>query len=237
MSRGARSARRRSSRARVSGSRAAWSTKWATAASPKSRSTPHTASAAWSGTPAAVRADLLADVVGEVLGAGAGTGANLPHYRHPQRVVLTEPDAAMRRHLAARPDRCAVPAEVVPAVAEELPFADESFDVVVATLAFCSVADPARAASEIRRVLRPDGRLVVLEHVAATGRRRERQDRWDRAWSRLFASCHLTRDTVRTLKDAGFAVADVHRLPPAFKADPTAPMVTGTARRQTADVR
>lgn len=185
----------------------------------------------------AVREELLADVSGEVLEVGAGTGANLPHYHLAQRVVVTEPDTAMRRHLTARLDQCVVPVEVVPATAEELPFEDESFDVVIATLVFCSVADPARAASEIRRVLRPDGRLVFLEHVAGTGRRLRRQERWDRVWSRLFAGCRLTRDTVQTLRDAGFTVGDVRRLPPTFKADPTSPVVSGTASRRTADIR
>ncbi|WP_436772251.1 class I SAM-dependent methyltransferase [Yinghuangia sp. YIM S09857] len=184
---------------------------------------------------AAVRAELLADVDGEVLEIGAGTGANLPHYHRASRVVLTEPDAAMRRYLAPRLRRCPVPVEVVSAPAEELPFSDGSFDAVVVTLVLCSVADPERAAAEMRRVLRPGGRLVFLEHVAASEpRRRRRQERLDPLWSRVFAGCHLTRDTVRTLRDAGFAVEDVRMIGGTPKADPSAPLVAGTGRR-TAD--
>lgn len=179
---------------------------------------------------AKVRADMLADVTGDVLEIGAGTGANLPHYRRAERVVLTEPDAAMRRYLAERLNRCPAPVEVVAAPAEELPFPDHSFDAVVCTLVLCSVDDPARAIAEMRRVLRPDGRLVFLEHVAGQGRRLRRQERLDPVWNRLFAGCHLTRDTVQSLKDAGFAVEELRTLDMTPKVDPSAPLVLGTAR-------
>src|SRR5215470_5795185 len=116
---------------------------------------------------AAWRADLLAEATGDILEIGAGTGANLPHYRSPRRLVLAEPDRHMRRRLARRLDETGRAAEIVDASADALPFAAGSFDGVVATLVLCSVDDQGVTLGEIRRVLRPAGRLFFLEHVAA----------------------------------------------------------------------
>ena len=109
------------------------------------------------------RAELLADASGEVLEIGAGTGLNLARYpATPERLVLTEPDPHMARRLRDRvaADPPQFPVEVVEAPAEELPFADDSFDTVVSTLVLCTVASPPRAAAEIARVLRPGGELL-----------------------------------------------------------------------------
>ena len=100
------------------------------------------------------RARLLAGVTGQVLDVGAGTGANLPYLRQASRVVAAEPDLAMRRRLAARLARASVPVELSSDSAEQLRYADASFDAVVFTLVLCSVARPDRALAEARRVLR-----------------------------------------------------------------------------------
>lgn len=159
------------------------------------------------------RGELLRDVRGDVLEVGAGTGANLAHYSDDATVVLAEPDPHMRRRLSARPEllRSAAQRSVVDAAVERLPFDAGRFDVVVSTLVLCSVADPRAAVSELRRVLRPGGHLVLLEHVAADDRDRRRwQGRVEPVWKRLAGNCHLTRDTARTLEDGGF-VLDVRR--------------------------
>ncbi|MPZ72301.1 MAG: methyltransferase domain-containing protein [Nitriliruptorales bacterium] len=151
------------------------------------------------------RVRLLEGLEGDVLEIGAGTGANLEAY--PEAVTsltLTEPSAPMaqrlRTHVAAeRPDTT-----VVKAAAEDLPFADASFDGVVSTLVLCSVDDPGVAVSEIRRVLRPAGRLAVLEHVVSSGRGRILQRAWEPAQKVIGRNCHMTRDTRRFLEIAGF---------------------------------
>lgn len=171
------------------------------------------------------RRALLADLHGDVLELGAGTGLNLAHYPAAvRRLVLTEPDRHMRAKLTARlevepPAPAAV--EVVDAGAGRLPFDDASFDAVVSTLVLCSVPDPVAALAEVRRVLRPGGRLVYLEHVAADHEpaRLKWQRRIEPVWRRVAGGCHLTRETLRSIEAAGFDVAD-HRRESMRKASP-----------------
>jgi ubiquinone/menaquinone biosynthesis C-methylase UbiE len=160
------------------------------------------------------RADLVADLTGVVLDVGAGTGANLPHYRAARRVVAAEPDAAMRAKLAGRLAGARVPVEVTDAGAESLPYADATFDAVVFTLVLCTVPDPDRALAEARRVLRPGGRLVVLEHVRGTGRLAAWQDRLAPLWSRVAAGCRPNRHTRANIERAGFTFDRVEESAP-----------------------
>jgi ubiquinone/menaquinone biosynthesis C-methylase UbiE len=183
-----------------------------------------------------MRAELLAGARGRTLELGAGTGLNLAHYTDAvTELVLTEPDPYMARRLRKRlDDEPPAPArvEVVEAPAEHLPFEDRSFDSVVSTLVLCSVAAPAAATGEIARVLKPDGRLLYLEHVRSTDRGLARwQDRLERPWGWLGAGCHPNRDTVAELEAAGLQTDALVRdqLP---KAPPIVrPMIRGRASR------
>lgn len=151
---------------------------------------------------------------GVVVELGAGTGANLPFYEPEalDRLVLVEPSPAMRRRLTA--PAAALGAEVVDGTAERLPLADASADCVLGTLVLCSVPDLAAALAEARRVLRPGGRLLLLEHVrAADPRTARRQDRVEPVWRRLAQGCHPNRDTARAVRDAGFRVVEEHPVP------------------------
>jgi len=153
------------------------------------------------------RRALLADVAGEVLEIGAGTGANLAHYPAALgRLVVTEPDRHMRARLQARAAEPGAPElGIVDAHAESLPFADASFDVVVGTLVLCSVRDPVASLAELRRVLRPGGRLVYFEHVASENARIRRvQELVQPVWRCLAGNCHLARPTGDLLDAAGF---------------------------------
>jgi ubiquinone/menaquinone biosynthesis C-methylase UbiE len=151
------------------------------------------------------RARLLTALDGYVLDVGAGTGANLPYLQKASRVVVAEPDPAMRRRLASRLAGAPVPTELTSDAAERLRYADGSFDAVVFTLVLCSVSSPDRALAEARRVLRPAGRLIVLEHVRGSGSLARWQDRFTPVWSRLNAGCHLARDTFAAIERAGFS--------------------------------
>ena len=98
------------------------------------------------------------------------------------------------------------------APAERLPLADASVDAVVSTGVLCTVDDPAAALAEARRVLRPGGRLLFIEHVRAEGRAARRQDRITPLWRRLNAGCRPNRDTVAAITGTGFAITDLRRL-------------------------
>jgi ubiquinone/menaquinone biosynthesis C-methylase UbiE len=182
-----------------------------------------------------MRAELLSEAGGRTLELGAGTGLNLAHYTGAvTELVLTEPDPHMARRLRRRlQDEPPAPArvEVVEAPAERLPFEDGSFDSVVSTLVLCSVETPATATGEIARVLKPDGRLLYLEHVRADDDGLARwQDRLERPWGWLGAGCHPNRDTVAQLQAAGFETESLvrDRMP---KAPPIVrPVVRGRAR-------
>src|SRR5512142_2850626 len=113
----------------------------------------------------------------------------------------------MARRLRARCTDLGRSAEVVEAPAERLPFAAASFDTAVVTLVLCTVPEVAAALAEIRRVLRPDGRLLVLEHVRSVDPRLAGwQDRWERPWRLLGAGCHCDRDIAGAVEAGGFAL-------------------------------
>lgn len=160
---------------------------------------------------AAWRSDLLSKLEGDVLEIGAGTGLNLPYYPATlSRLVLAEPDPDMRAKLEAKlastPDARRV--EVSARGVDDLPHGTGSFDVVVSTLVLCSVPDVPRALASIRKVLRPGGAFVYLEHVAAEDRpaRLRWQKRLEPAWRRVAGNCHLARPTGRLIREAGFEV-------------------------------
>ena len=157
------------------------------------------------------RDELLCGLSGRIVELGSGTGANLSRYpEHADELVLTEPDPHMRRRLERRlqvhPDRSRISVQDAPA--EDLPFADESVDVVVSTLVLCTVPDPAAALAEVRRILHPRGRLLFIEHVAAppeTATARW-QARLEPLWSLLAGGCRLTQPTAALIRDAGFSL-------------------------------
>jgi ubiquinone/menaquinone biosynthesis C-methylase UbiE len=154
---------------------------------------------------------LLADLEGDVVEIGSGTGASLPHYRRATRVVAIEPDESMAKRLPSRIAEASVPVEVATARAEALPFPDERFDAAVFAFVLCSVDDPARVLAEARRVLKPEGRLVLLEHVRGDGRVARWQERLTPLHTRLAGNCHLNRDTRAAVAAAGFDVGGVER--------------------------
>jgi ubiquinone/menaquinone biosynthesis C-methylase UbiE len=185
-----------------------------------------------------MRRGLVGEASGRTLEIGAGTGHNLHHYTDAvTELVLAEPDPHMARRLRDRLERdrpAPSSVEVIEASAEDLPFDDGSFDTVVATLVFCTVEDPARAAAEARRVLVEGGALLYIEHVRSQRPRLARwQDRLERPWGWFAGGCHPNRVTDDTLASAGFWIERLERgkLP---KAPPPAqPLIRGVARRPT----
>jgi SAM-dependent methyltransferase len=151
---------------------------------------------------AALRGELLAEARGATLEIGAGTGLNLPHYPTDlAELVLAEPGALIGGRIDLGRAPAGVPTRLEPAPAEYLPFEDASFDTVVSTLVLCTVRDPERAVAEAARVLRPGGRLLFLEHVAADGGwRRTMQRRSVRPWAGFADGCRCDRATLATIE-------------------------------------
>ncbi len=161
---------------------------------------------------AAHRGTLLARASGDVLEIGGGTGANLSRYgQGVSTLTITEPEAPMVRRLQRRAGEQRPDANVVQAPAEALPFEDDSFDTAVSTLVLCTVGDQPRALQELRRVLRPGGRLLFMEHVRSEDERVARwQDRLLGLNTRLCCGCHCNRRTLDGIRGAGFEVKQVH---------------------------
>lgn len=156
-----------------------------------------------------LRHDLVSQLEGTVLEVGAGTGLNLAHYERAERVIALEPDSGMASRLRKRASESAMPVDVVTGTAESLPFEDASFDTAVVTFVLCSVEDPHAALAEVRRVLRPGGRLVLLEHVRGADRLARWQDRLTPLHRKVAGNCHLNRATRDAVAEAGFDVGGV----------------------------
>ncbi len=155
------------------------------------------------------RKGLLGNARGRVVEIGAGTGLNVSHYPDGiAELVLTEPDAAMRRRLERRLQRHGRVARIVDAPADRLPLPDASVDTVISTLVLCTVNDPERTLGEIARVLRPDGQLLFVEHVRAGSRfLAVCQDKLLQPWRRFAGGCRCNRPTVELMRACGFTVA------------------------------
>jgi SAM-dependent methyltransferase len=176
------------------------------------------------------RRALLGGAVGRVLEIGAGTGANLTAYPSDlDALVLTEPDPGMARRLTRNVARHRQDAQVLCVGAESLPFPDGAFDVVVSTLVLCTVPDPAAAVAEARRVLRPGGRLLYLEHVRADDARlARRQDRLAAPWGAFASGCRCNQSTLEVL-GAAFELERPTRITWRGMPSIVKPLVTGTA--------
>ena len=140
---------------------------------------------------------------GRTLDVGCGTGRGLPLYGPGVRAIGLDPawDSLGR----ARRRAPGVP--LVQGSAEALPFRAGTFDTVVSSLVFCSVAEPARGLAEVKRVLRPDGRLRMIEHVRSRRAWKAAfQDRVQPLWTWASGGCHPNRETERAVESAGLAI-------------------------------
>ncbi len=144
---------------------------------------------------------------GRVLEVGCGTGQMLPLYPDPVELFALDPN----REALDRARRRSPAAGLMVGSAEHLPFPDAFFDTVVSGLVFCSVPDPARGLAEISRVLKPEGCLLMLEHVHAQSRAgRWLLDTLQPPWTMVTGGCHPNRDTEKIVEDAGFCIEREH---------------------------
>ena len=157
-----------------------------------------------------LRQKILARAHGLVLEVGAGNGLNFPLYdpARVEQVEAIEPDPAMLLYARERVKAARVPIMLTQASVEALPFDDATFDCAVATLVFCSVPNPLQGLQEIRRVLKPGGSLLMVEHVRSrTAFLGGVQSVLVPLTTRMCGNCHWNRDTLSTIRSAGFQVS------------------------------
>jgi ubiquinone/menaquinone biosynthesis C-methylase UbiE len=155
-----------------------------------------------------IRDGLLSNAAGRVLEIGAGTGINLEHYPKDGNleILVSEPDPAMLTRARRRAVLLGREVEFRQAGAYPLPFPDQIFDTIVFTLCLCTIDDPEAALKEARRVLKPEGKVLVLEHVrSARPELALWQDRLEKPWGVIAGGCHPNRDTKDMIERAGFA--------------------------------
>lgn len=154
-----------------------------------------------------LRSQLLAPLRGDVLEIGAGTGLSFSHYSPDANVLALEPDPAMFKR--ARKKLRATQASIVlePGGDERMStLPSASFDAIVFALVLCTIEEPQRTLAQAKRLLRPGGKLVILEHVRSDGRLGIWQDRLRPIWERFAGGCQLNRNTRGLLAYAGFDV-------------------------------
>ena len=151
---------------------------------------------------------LFAGIRGDVLEIGPGTGVNLVYLPVGIRWIGVEPNTFMHGYLKELGLKLGLSIDIRAGIAEQLPVPDNSMDAVISTQVLCSVADPAKVLQEIQRVLKPGGRFLFVEHVAAApGTRLRRWQRLARPISALIGDgCHPDRETWSDIEQAGFAL-------------------------------
>ena len=159
------------------------------------------------------RALLLQDAQGETLEIGLGTGLNLPHY--PQTVSLlhaVDPASLLPDRVRQRVKSASFPIHITRVSAETLPFADRTFDCVVSTWTLCTIPDPITALMEIRRVLKPTGRYLFLEHGRSKSERIAAwQDRLNPIQRIVGCGCNLNRRIDQLISQAGLCITNLDR--------------------------
>ncbi len=155
----------------------------------------------------------LADAHGDVLEIGFGTGLNLSCYpRQVERLTLVDPARLLPKRVTRRIEAAGMPVERVFLDAERLPFESGRFDTIVSTWTLCTIPDVAAALAEARRVLKPGGKLLFLEHGRSGDERvARRQDRWNGVQRFFGCGCNLNRPIDTLIASAGLQIQSLER--------------------------
>ena len=161
------------------------------------------------------REKVVPEARGQVLEIGMGAGQNLPYYQRDQveRIVGIDPCSTSWGLAQPRAKKLGVPIEFIEGSAESMPLPDAAFDTVLMTYSLCTIPDAQAALQEMRRVLKPGGRLVFCEHGEAPDATVARwQQRVNPVWRRLLGGCNLNRPITRWITDAGFSIGELDQM-------------------------
>ena len=162
---------------------------------------------------AAERARLIPRAFGVVLEVGIGSGLNLPFYGNTvERLYGVDPSLELWKLARSRAASAPAPVVFLRASAERIPMEDSTIDTVVMTWTLCSIPGPRQALQEMKRVLKPEGRLIFVEHGLAPDRTVINwQDRLNPLWRKVAGGCHLNRRIEDLIVDAGFRLTEIER--------------------------
>ena len=161
-----------------------------------------------------LRERIIPEASGVVVEVGFGSGLNLPYYdgSKVEKVIGVDPDEAMLGLAGRGYSDISFELQIVRAGAEDMPFQSASVDTVVTTYALCTIVEPLDALAEMRRILKPDGQLLFVEHGHAGCSWRGRlQGRLNKMWSRMAGGCNLNRNPSQLIKQAGFIIRDLYQ--------------------------
>lgn len=157
-----------------------------------------------------IRAELIRKATGSVLEIGSGSGINFLYYKNADQVDAIEPNPEMIKRSQKHIVKTSIPIHTHLAKAESLPFEDNSFDSVVATLVFCTIPDPVKALKEIQRVSKPGAKLLLFEHVKMEQKFLGKiQESLTPLWRKVCDGCHLNRDTLMLMTQSEIEVDKV----------------------------
>ncbi len=153
-----------------------------------------------------LRKQLVTQAKGIVLEVGAGTGVNVSYYNFDQIEKLIITDLSLTHHKS-----CVKKADskitCYEESVEQLSLEDNSVDMVIFTLVFCSVSNPEKGLSEVRRVLKEKGKIIFIEHVLPKKEKPKKLFNFlNKGWMKMSSNCHLNRETIETIENAGFNV-------------------------------
>ena len=153
-----------------------------------------------------LRERYVSQAQGEVLELGIGSGLNLQHYTSATKSITgVDPAAELTEKAQQRADGMDTPVEVIGVSGEDLPADDNAYDTIVCTWTLCSIPNPYRAVAEMRRVLKPSGQLIFVEHGRSDDAGIVKwQRRVEPIWKKIGGGCHLTRRADDLLVDGGF---------------------------------
>jgi ubiquinone/menaquinone biosynthesis C-methylase UbiE len=159
------------------------------------------------------RQRVISAAAGRVLEIGVGSGLNFPYYdtARVERVIGLDPSTKLLSMAGQVMKHSSLRLELLKGSAEEIPLEDQSVEIVVTSWTLCSISDVRRALSEMRRVLRSDGRLLFVEHgLSPDANVRRWQDRLTPLWKRLSGGCHLNRPIQQLVEDSGFRIEQLN---------------------------